>query len=153
MLLQCIMPLYKCNLETIWSLLHLHSGLNLTFLTAILHRGLRNCFFTHSFTFHILFGLLYPLSIWTFISLFYLNFFQFNFSSIPFQFQFNFISISVQFQLKFSSISVQVQFFFNSFFILSRSQIGFLPNTLIFPDSFHAKKCTYILENCTGQGS
>ena len=108
------MPLYKCNLETIWSLLHLHSGLNLTFLTAILHRGLRNCFFTHSFTFHILFGLLYPLSIWTFISLFYLNFFQFNFSSIPFQFQFNFISISVQFQLKFSSISVLFQFFFYS---------------------------------------
>ena len=38
------------------------------FLTAILHRGLRNCFFLFrhlSFTFHILFGLLFPFSIWT----------------------------------------------------------------------------------------
>ena len=48
------------------------------FLTAILHRGLRSCFFLYfrSFTFHILFGLLYPSSIWTFISLFYLDFFH-----------------------------------------------------------------------------
>ena len=39
-----------------------------SFLTAILHRGLRNCFFFRSQLFsHILFGLLFPFSIWTFI--------------------------------------------------------------------------------------
>ena len=32
-------------------------------------------FFIRSFTFHILFGLLFPFSIWTFISLFYLDFY------------------------------------------------------------------------------
>ena len=40
------------------------------FLTAILHRGLRNCFFLGSgriFFFYILFGLLFFFSIWTFI--------------------------------------------------------------------------------------
>ena len=52
------------------------------FLTAILHRGLRNDFFfqvTSTF-FHIIFGLLFPFSIWTFNSLLYLDF------SIPFIF-------------------------------------------------------------------
>ena len=52
-------------------------------------------FFFHfrSFTFHILFGLLYPFSIWTFISLFYFDFcfsFLFQFFSILFQFFFSF---------------------------------------------------------------
>ena len=47
--------------------------LHLSFLTAISYRGLRNdFFFIRSFTFHILFGLLFPFSIWTFISLFLL---------------------------------------------------------------------------------
>ena len=39
------------------------------------------------FTFHILFGLLYPFSIWTFISLFYLDFF--NSISVLFRYFFN----------------------------------------------------------------
>ena len=55
------------------------------FLTAILHRGLCNCFF---FTLHLLF----PISIWTFISLFYLD-----------------LSFSIWFQFEF-------QFFFTSFY-------------------------------------
>ena len=47
----------------------------LIFLTAILHRGLRNDFFFsvvrhfRKYFFHILYGLLFPFSIWTFISL------------------------------------------------------------------------------------
>ena len=54
------------------------------FLTAILHRGLRNDFFFFSqFTFSnfyldfyfFLFRLLFPFSLWIFISLFYLDFF------------------------------------------------------------------------------
>ena len=50
------------------------------FLIAILHRDLRNGFFFFSFlilsfTFHILFGILFPFSIWTFTSLFYLDFY------------------------------------------------------------------------------
>jgi hypothetical protein len=44
------------------------------FLTAISHRGLRNDFFFEvASRFHILFGLLFPFSIWTFNSLFYLD--------------------------------------------------------------------------------
>ena len=62
------------------------------FLTAILHRGLRNDFFfifQYRFTFSnfcmdfsvpFIFGLFFPFSIWTFLSLFYLDF------SIPFLF-------------------------------------------------------------------
>ena len=53
------------------------------FLTAISHRGLRNCFFfAHllsifylDFYIPFLFGLFSPFSIWTFISLFYLDFY------------------------------------------------------------------------------
>ena len=55
------------------------------FLTAILHRGLRNDFFFHyvhllsifylDFYFPFLFGLLFPFSIWTFLSLLYLDFY------------------------------------------------------------------------------
>ena len=93
-------------------------GSLLNFLTAILYRGPWNYFFFRPFTFHIiiLFGLLYPLSICTFIS-FFLSiwiFFHFNFISISFQFQFNF---------NFSSISVQFQLFFNSFFLFYRGHI------------------------------
>ena len=45
---------------------------NLFFLTAILYGGLRNCFFfiTFIYFFQCLFGLLFPFSLWTFISLF-----------------------------------------------------------------------------------
>ena len=60
------------------------------FLTAILHRGLRNCFFFCSQTFHILFGLLYPFSIWTFTSLFYFPFLFGLLFFFIFQFFFNF---------------------------------------------------------------
>ena len=41
------------------------------FLTAILHRGLRIFF---SFTLHLIFGLLYPLSVFTFIFILYLDY-------------------------------------------------------------------------------
>ena len=44
------------------------------FLTTILHRGHKNCVFFCSFNFQILFVFLFPLCIWTFISLFYLDF-------------------------------------------------------------------------------
>ena len=45
------------------------------FLTAILHRGLRNCFSrSFTFTFHILFELLFLFFIWNFVSLVYLDF-------------------------------------------------------------------------------
>merc|ERR1739844_304840 len=61
------------------------SGYVFYFLTAISHRGLRNCFvfflsahllsiFYLDFYFPFLFGLLSPFYIWTFISLFYLDF-------------------------------------------------------------------------------
>ena len=88
-----------------------------SFLTAILHRDIRNSSF---------FLLIYfPHSIWTFISLFYLDLF-----SVPlsFQFQFIFNSISVYFQFNFSSISFLFQFCFNSFSIRPRSHFGYLPN-------------------------
>ena len=49
------------------------------FLTAILHRGLRNDFF---FSFS---NLLFPIFIWTFISLFYLDQISFKFVSNLFQ--------------------------------------------------------------------
>ena len=76
-----------------------------------------------------LLGLLYSISIWTFIYLFCLDsFFQFDLISITVQFQFNFSSISVQFQFNFSFFKVLFQlFFFQSFFILSCSHFGFLP--------------------------
>ena len=46
------------------------------FLTVISHRVLRNDFFFRSQVFsHILFGLLYPFSIWSYISLIYLDFY------------------------------------------------------------------------------
>ena len=44
--------------------------------TAILHRGLRNCFFYPLIYFiQFLFGLLFPFSLWTFITLFSLDFY------------------------------------------------------------------------------
>ena len=67
-----------------------------SFLTAILHRGLRICFFFTSHL-HFLFGLLFPFSLWSFISLFYLDiffsiFFHFFCNSLSFLFQFFIIS-------------------------------------------------------------
>ena len=60
------------------------------FLTVVSHRGLRNCFFCF-FTSHLLF----PYSFWTFIPLFSLDYFFFNFFST--RFQFFFISFSILF--------------------------------------------------------
>ena len=59
-----------CNQnEVLW--LHAKDLLFFLFLTAILHRGLRNDFFFHFFSTNLLF----PISIWTFIPLFSLDFF------------------------------------------------------------------------------
>ena len=91
-----------------------------TFLTAILYRGLWNCFFSShpvTSTFSILFldfyshffiSLLFPFSIWTFKRKKKSTRFQFFFDSFPFLFQFLFISFSILFQ--------------------SWSHFGFLPN-------------------------
>ena len=68
------------------------------FLTAISHRGLRNCFFDVTSTFSIffldfyspfLFGLLFPFSIWTFFFNFFSTRFQFFFISFSILFLFN----------------------------------------------------------------
>ena len=95
------------------------------FLTAILHRGLRNCFFYLCISVHLLsifsldlyipflFGLLFPFSISTFLnsfSFFFLFLFQFFF--IPFPVLFNFVSIL--------------------FFIRLPSLFGFLSNFFLF---------------------
>jgi hypothetical protein len=91
---------------------------NSTFLTAILHRGLRNDFFScHISFFHISFGLLFPFSFWTFISLFFLDFYFlfYYFSIIFYYFSTNFYSFSIRFY----SFSNR----FYSFSILSRSLI------------------------------
>ena len=100
------------------------------FLTAIVHRGLRNCFFL---TLHLLF----PISIWTIISLFlfgllflfYLDFyFPFLFGLLlPFLI-WNFL-FECEFQFEF-------QFFFISFSHQSRSQFGFLPNFFTCENNF-----------------
>ena len=88
----------------------------LEFLTAILHRGLRNDFFcccSHTFFCHILSGIFFvpliPSSIIS-LSLFWL----FNLCSISVQSRFNFGTILVQFQFNFGSILVQFQFLFFS---------------------------------------
>ena len=102
-------PVYVCKYEHIkfsnfflWR--HWHH--KVWFLTAILHRGLRNdfSFFQVAYTFfNILFGLLSPSSIWSFTSLFYLDFY------FPFLFGFLF--------------PFSICFFFCFFSILSRSLI------------------------------
>ena len=85
-------------------------------MTAISHRGLRNCFFLF-FTLHLLF----PISIWTFISLFYLDL------NLPFLFGLLFRDISRHFET-FRDISRHFETFqdisrhfetFRSFFDLS----------------------------------
>ena len=92
------------------------------FLTAILHHGLRNCFFPRSFTFHILFGLLYPFSIWTFFPFLFGLIFPFSFWTfislfyLDFYFE-TFRDISRHFKT-FQDISRHLQTF-RSFFVLS----------------------------------
>ena len=84
-----------------------------SFLTAILHRGLRNDFFFrfNQFTFsNFYLDFYFPLSIWTFI------------------FPFLFGLLFSLFYLDFSFFPFLFKFFLNSFFILSRSHFGFLPN-------------------------
>ena len=58
-------------------------------LTAISHRGLRNDFFFLQplYFFQFLFGLLFPFSIWTLISLFYLDFYFETFQDISRHFE------------------------------------------------------------------
>ena len=92
------------------------------FSTAILHRGLRNCFFFRSY-------LLFPIFIWTFISLFYLDlYFPFLFGLFsPFLFGLFFISFQFRHLFPFFPFFFQLfnfcltlfRFFFNSFLIRS----------------------------------
>ena len=104
------------------------------FLTAILHRGLRNdfSFFQVASTFfHILFGLLYPSSIWTFISLFYLDFY------FPLLFGL-FFSFSFLFQFFFSVFSILLRSL-----ILDSSKFYFLSKYLILElNSQHSLICS-----------
>ena len=96
------------------------------FLTAISHRGLRNDFFFHFlqpiYFFQFLFGLLFPFSIWTFISLFYLDISRHfeTFQNISRHFE----TFSRHFRdiLRHSDL---FSIFFRSF--QSRSDFGFLP--------------------------
>ena len=100
--------LYRANIAT-------YASAAVPFLTAILHRGLRNCFFlTSNLHFPYSFWTFIPLSLWTFISLFYLDIFF----SILFQLVFN------SFLFFFICFSILFQFFF----IQLRSHFGFLPN-------------------------
>ena len=96
---------------TLWNLVLARS-----FLTAILHRGLRNDFFFsgHIYFFHILFGLLFPFSIWIYISLFCLDFY------FPFLFGLLF-PFSIWTLIRF-------KFVLNSFSHKPRSDLGFLPS-------------------------
>ena len=85
------------------------------FLTAILHRGLRNCHFFPGriYFFHILFGPLFLFSVWTFLSLFFpFSFVQALCSSL---FQLFFKLFSILFRVFFNSFSSLYQFFFKSF--------------------------------------
>ena len=77
---------------------------NSKFLTAILHRGLRNDFYFFLqpiYFFQFLFGLLFPFSIWTFISPFLFGIFSFFNSS----FNSSFNSIILSFNSIISSIN------------------------------------------------
>ena len=115
--------------------------LPIDFLTAILHRGLRNDFFfslqfTFSnfyldFYFPFLFGHLFPFSIWTFIFLFLFGllapFFIWDFL-FQFEFQFDYF----EFQFDYFEFQFEFQFFLISFSHQSRSHFGFLPNFLYY---------------------
>ena len=100
------------------------------FLTAILHRGLRNDLFFVSpiYFFRFLFGLLFSFSIWTFISLFYLNFYFFLgllFLFRPFYFFFRLLF---------------------PFLHKSRSDLGFLPSFFSFFLYSFLSNCGLILD-------
>ena len=73
-------------------------------MTAILHGGLRNCFFYASFTFsNFYLDFYFPFSIWTFISILFHFFFILFFSII---FQFFIYSITVTFWISSNFFSV-----------------------------------------------
>ena len=83
-------------------------------MTAILHRGLRNCFFYVSFTFsNFYLDFYFPSSIWTFMSLFYL---EFSFS-IP-------ISITVSILFYFFFTPIAVTFWISSKFLKIRNALS-----------------------------
>ena len=99
------------------------------FLTAILHRGLRNCFFLFyaSFTFsNFYLDFYFPFSNWTLISHFFVwdfyfpffiwNFlFQFKFQFDYFEFQFDYFELQFLLILSFNSIILSFNSSFNSF--------------------------------------
>ena len=112
-------------------------------------------FFEVTSRFHILFGLLYPFSFWTFISLFYLDFYFETFRDISRYIETyrdisrhfgTFRDISRHFET-FRDISRHLKTFqdisryfdlFSIFFrsFQSRSDFGFLPNFFIYPPTF-----------------
>ena len=90
--------LYRANIAT-------YASAAVPFLTAILHRQI--------YIFHILFGLLFPFLLWTFISLFYLDIFF----SILFQLVFNsFLFFFICFSILFYSIAVTFWSYFSGSF-------------------------------------
>ena len=125
------------------------------FLTAISHRGLRNdFFFIRSFTFHILFGLLFPFSIWTFISLFYLDFYFETFRDISKHFE-TFRDISRHFESfwdilrhfeTFRETFRDISIFFDLFSIFSIA-VWFWIFTLLFLELVLFKVGTWIIND------
>ena len=90
------------------------------FLTAILHRGLRNDFFScHIYFFHILFGLLFSFFIWSFISLFSLDFYF----PLVFGLLLSLFNLEFYFPFLFGLLFL----FFLWTYIQSRSHFKFLP--------------------------
>ena len=79
-------------------------------------------FFQPIYFFQFLFGLFFPFPIWTFISLFCLEF-QFDY----FEFQFDYFEL----QFDYFEFQFEFQFFLISFSYQSRSHFGFLPNFLL----------------------
>ena len=92
------------------------------FLTAILHRVLKNFFLRHIYFFHILFGLLFPFFLGIFQFKILLDFYFPSIFGLLFPFLFGLF-----FQFFFNFFSTNLQFFFNSFLIQSWSHFGFLP--------------------------
>ena len=103
------------NISSYW---RIFNNFRLRFFTAILHRGLRNDFFSLcSFTFSIFFLLLFPFSLSTYFLFYSDSYFLFLF--------WTFISLSFLFSLL--SLDICLLFSFLTF-IQSRSHFGFLPN-------------------------
>ena len=109
------------------------------FLIAILHRDLRNAFFfSLQFTFHILFGLLLPFSVWTFIFPFL---FGLLFSLVYLDFYF---SLGLLFLFKTFISLLDFSFFFwllSAFSHKSRSDLGFLPSFFFTTAIWETKHC------------